>query len=131
MPRPMTMRTLVLLVLVAALSGCAASSPEAAPRAAATPLVPTGPAVPDPGATLAVAPGQSVVLHHCGVVDIAYEGERWEVEDAPFDATNAPESFSGFGSFRREGEALVFTDDEGASLTFTRWDGEADAGVCA
>ena len=134
----MAMKPLVLLALVAALSGCggssstlAASSPEPAPRPAATPLLPTGPAVPDPGATLAVEPGQSVVLHHCGVANIAYEGEEWEVENEPFDATNAPDSFSGFGSFRREGEALIYTDDKGASLTFTLWDGAGDPGVCA
>lgn len=135
MLRPMHMRRLVLPLLLAVLTGCGATSEvlTSAPpsRPVATPLLPTEPAEPDPRATLHVEPGQSVVLHHCGVVNIAYEGQEWEVEDPPFDATNAPDSFSGFGSFRRDGDQLLFTDDKGATLSFTAWDGEADPFVCA
>ena len=136
MLRLMHMRVLALPLLLA-LAGCGASaevldSASPAPsRPAATPLLPTEPAVPDPSATLHVARGQSVVLHHCGVVNIAYDGQEWEVENAPFDATNAPPSFSGFGSFERTGEALLFTDDRGATLSFTPSDGQADPSVCA
>ncbi len=61
-----------------------------------------------------------------------FDGVRWEVEDPPFDATNAPEStFSGFGTWKRDADLLVFIDDEGAVVQFTRWNGEADEGICA
>lgn len=75
-------------------------------------------------------PGQQVALHHCGVVNVDHEGQEWEVEDDPFDATNAPDTFSGFGSFQRQGEALLFRDVQGATLTFTLWDGTPDPYTC-
>lgn len=132
---PMTMRIIAVAVLPGLLTACGAASQATpssttSPRSAATPLLPTGPAVPDPRATLHLEPGQSVVLHHCGVVNIAYEGQEWEVENEPFAATNAPDAFSGFGSFERAGDALIFTDDKGATLSFTPWDGEPDPYVC-
>jgi hypothetical protein len=76
-------------------------------------------------------PGQQVALHHCGVVNVEYEGQEWEVENAPFDATNAPDTFSGVGSFERRGGALLFADEKGANLTFTLWDGTPDPHGCA
>lgn len=77
-------------------------------------------------------PGQSVVLLHCGVQNIMYEGAEWEVENSPFDAGSAPEpTFSGFGTFAREADVLIFTDRKGAVLRFTRWDGTPDPNTCA
>lgn len=76
-------------------------------------------------------PGQQVALNHCGVVNVQYEGQEWEVEDIPFDGTNAPDTFSGYGSFERRGEELLFTDDKGASLTFVLWDGTPNPYICA
>lgn len=76
-------------------------------------------------------PGQQVALHHCGVVNVEYEGQEWEVEAPPFDGTNAPDTFSGYGSFERRGEQLIFSDDKGATLTFTLWDGTPDPYNCA
>ena len=77
-------------------------------------------------------PGQQVVLLHCGVQNIMYEGVQWEVENAPFDAGSPPErTFSGFGSFDRVDDVLTFTDREGAVLRFTRWDGTPDPNTCA
>ncbi|HUR12907.1 MAG TPA: hypothetical protein VM097_00290 [Mycobacteriales bacterium] len=64
-------------------------------------------------------------------MNVQFEGQEWEVEDAPFDGTNAPDTFSGFGSFARRGEALLFSDDKGATLTFTLWDGTPDPYNCA
>ena len=123
----MSMRLLAALVLPALLSACGAASqadtaaPPTPPPAAATPLTTGG---------LRAEPGQSVVLNHCGVVNISYEGQEWEVEEIPFDGTNAPDTFSGFGSFDRRGESLLFTDDKGATLTFVRWDGTPNPYNC-
>ena len=75
-------------------------------------------------------PGQQVALNHCGVVNVGYEGQEWEVENIPFDGTNAPDTFSGFGSFDRRGKDLLFTDDKGATLTFVRWDGTPNPYNC-
>lgn len=122
----MTMRLLVALLCPVLLTACGAAfqsdtSSPTSPRAAATPLTVGG---------QRAEPGQAVVLHHCGVVNISYEDQEWEVENDPFDATNAPDTFSGFGSLEREGEALLFTDNKGATLSFTRWDGEPDPYNC-
>jgi hypothetical protein len=77
-------------------------------------------------------PGQQVILLHCGVQNVQYDGAEWEVENAPFDAGSAPDStFSGFGTFNRDGEVVTFTDREGAVLRFTRWDGTPDPYNCA
>ena len=75
--------------------------------------------------------GQDVKLHHCGIVNVTYEGQEWEVEHEPFDGTNAPDSFSGYGTFSRNGDTLTFVDREGAQLTFTPYDGTPDPEVCA
>lgn len=126
----MVVKTVALLGLVAVLAACgqsAASEPQ--PRAVAVPVLPSGPNLPA-HATLPVEEGQSVVLHHCGVVNIAYGGQEWEVEDDPFDMSTAPDTFSGFGSFSREHDVLTFKDDKGATLTFTPWDGTADPYIC-
>lgn len=77
-------------------------------------------------------PGQQVVLLHCGVQNVMYDGVQWEVENPPFDAASAPDpTFSGFGTWERDADVLTFTDDEGAVLRFTRWDGTPDPEVCA
>ena len=76
-------------------------------------------------------PGQQVALFHCGVMNVEYEDQEWEVENDPFDATNAPETFSGFGSFQRDGDTLTFVDRAGARLTFTPYDGTPDPSTCA
>ena len=130
------MRLLIALALVlpgAAACGAQQASEDAVLEAAApaTAAHSEGP-VPAPGpATGDSAPGQQVLLHHCGVQPVTYEGERWEVENPPFDLTNAPDGFSGFGTFRRGGEVLTFTDREGARLTFTPDDGTPDPYTCA
>jgi hypothetical protein len=87
-------------------------------------------AAPGP-ASVETAPGQQVALHHCGVQDVTYDGRTWEVENDPFDLTNAPDTFSGFGSFGRSGDTLTFTDRAGARLTFTPYDGTPDPYNCA
>lgn len=82
-------------------------------------------------ATVAGEPGQQVALYHCGVQPLMYESRAWEVEDPPFDATNAPDTFSGFGTFSRTGDVLTFLDRDGARLTFTPDDGTPDPYLCA
>lgn len=123
MLRPMTMRLLVALLCPLLLTACGADfqSDTSSPRAAGTPLTVGG---------QRVEPGQSVVLHQCGVVNISYGGQEWEVENDPFDETNAPGTFSGYGTFERSGDTLVFKDDEGATLRFTAWDGRPDPLNC-
>ena len=79
---------------------------------------------------LPVAPRQQVVLHHCGVQSITYESRSWEVEDPPFDQTNAPDSFSGYGKFERKDDTLLFADGEGARLTFVIDDGTPNPYNC-
>ena len=48
------------------------------------------------------APGSSaerqVLPYHRGVQAVLYDGKPWEVEAPPFDATNAPKTFSGYGT---------------------------------
>lgn len=76
-------------------------------------------------------PGQQVVLLHCGVQNIMYEGVQWEVENPAFDAGTPPEpTFSGLGTFDRDEAVLTFTDREGAVVRFTRWDGTPNPGTC-
>ena len=88
--------------------------------------------VPAPGpATVHSSPGQQVVLHHCGVQPVNYDNRSWEVEDPPFDMGSAPRTFSGFGTFRRDGDVLTFRDRKGARLTFTPDDGTPDPYNCA
>lgn len=141
MLRPMSMSRLQAALLVGCFTAalCAACTSQAADsRATGTTLVdPSAKSlrsgeVPAPGPAQAPRkPGQSVVLLHCGVQNIMYEGIEWEVEDIPFDGTNAPDTFTGFGSFDRRGESLLFTDDLGATLTFVRWDGTPNPYNCA
>ena len=64
-----------------------------------------------------------VSLYHCGVEPLVLDAETWEVLRPPFDGTNAPASFTGDGSVVREGEALRYTDEAGALLTFVPDDG--------
>lgn len=101
-------------------------------RSAAPSSVPDRPVRPPGPAEAPSKPGQQVVLLHCGVQNVEYEGLEWEVENAPFDAGSAPEpTFSGFGTFSRTGDSLTFTDREGAVLHFSRWDGTPDPATCA
>ena len=102
------------------------------PAAAPTPAVRNADGtVPAPGpAAVDAAPGQQVVLHHCGVQPLTYEGASWAVEDAPFDLTTAPDTFSGFGAFHRAGHTLTFQDRARARLIFTVDDGRPDPYHC-
>lgn len=125
---------LVVIGLVSAASAGCAVEPTVSGAAGATQVTatprPLGPGeVRAPGPEQAPSkPGQQVVLLHCGVQDVMYEGVRWEVEDPPFDSGSAPEqTFSGFGTWEREAAFLTFTDAKGAVLRFTRWNGEDDA----
>ena len=106
------MRTRLLLSLVA-LVACAACADS-----------------PRDSDALPAAPGQQVVLYHCGVQPVTYEGRSWEVEEPPFDPTNAPDSFSDFGEFERKGDTLTFDDREGARLDFVINDGTPNPFNC-
>ena len=79
---------------------------------------------------LHAAPRQQVVLHHCGVQPITYESRSWEVEDPPFDQTDAPNSFSGYGKFEGKDDTLLFKDGMGARLTFVMNDGTPNPYNC-
>lgn len=108
MLRPMRMRAFLIVSALALLAaGCGASQ----------------------GPSLDTAE-QQVSLYHCGIQNIEYDGRQWEVDAPPFDATNAPDSFSGFGSFRRDGDVVTFTDREGVQLAFTPDDGTPDPYNC-
>ena len=80
------------------------------------------------------APGTSaerqVLLHHCGVQPVLHDGKRWEVEAPPFDATNAPRDFSGYGTFDRAADVATFSDRNGAQLVFTPDDGTPNPYNC-
>lgn len=65
----------------------------------------------------------TISLWHCGVEPLRIGDTLWEVREPPFDATNAPASFSGSGSVVNDGSTLRYTDDKGAILTFTVDDG--------
>jgi hypothetical protein len=60
-----------------------------------------------------------VTLYHCGVDPVEFGGREWVVPDPPFDATNAPESFTGRGLFKQRSavDALYF-DDSGEVIHF-------------
>lgn len=118
------------------LSGLPTSSPR--PFSGATPIVPTGPSAippevaPSAVPALAIADKQSVVLTHCGILHIRYEGQEWEVTRPPFTGgAGVPDTFTGFGSFARDGEALMYTDERGATLRFTVDDGQEAPVACA
>ncbi len=146
--RPMSMvRGLIALSVAVLATACTGSSgpslsglPTSSPRpfSGATPIVPTGASAippevaPSPAATLTIADKQSVVLTHCGILHTRYEGQEWEVVRPPFNGGGTvPDTFTGFGSFAREGEALRYTDDRGATLRFTVDDGKRDPYSCA
>jgi uncharacterized lipoprotein NlpE involved in copper resistance len=142
MLRPMHMRRLLVSgLLLMTIVGCGAQENTervlaGAPVATTAtgqeePAVGDG-SVPAPGpATAASEPGQQVLLYHCGIQPVTYEDRSWEVEKPPFDATNAPDTFSGFGTFSRTADVLTFTDGKGARLTFTPNDGTPDPYNCA
>lgn len=132
MLRPRRMRLLLPLLVALACTACGADEQVRESLAAAPAPTSSDGTVPAPGpATVETAPGQQVALYHCGVQTLTYDGRSWEVEDPPFDGTNAPDSFSGFGTFERVGDVLTFTDREGAQLRFTPDDGTPDPYVCA
>ena len=82
-------------------------------------------------ASASAARVSQVTLTHCGVANIQHDGLEWEVENAPFDGGSAPDpTFSGYGTFRRDGGALTFMDEQGAVLNFTPWDGTPDPYNC-
>ena len=72
-----------------------------------------------------------VLLSHCAVQPVLYGGEPWEVQAPPFDATNAPKTFSGYGTFDRAADALKFSDRNGAQLVFTPDDGTPNPYNCS
>lgn len=84
----------------------------------------------DRGLSRGSASDADVMLYHCGVSNVMFDGQEWEVENDPFDATTAPGSFTGFGVFARRGDVLTFEDDGGTTLNFTRWDGTPDPFIC-
>ena len=104
----MSMRLLLSLVAVLACAACADRGSDGPPN----------------------VPGQQVVLHHCGVQPVTFEGRSWEVEEPRFDQRNAPDSFSGFGQFDRNGDTLTFDDREGARLAFVVNDGTPNPYNC-
>lgn len=61
----------------------------------------------------------AVTLYHCGVEPLRFGGKQWVVPDPPFDATNAPEAFTGHGVFQQRSaiDALYF-DDSGEVIKF-------------
>lgn len=77
------------------------------------------------------ASGPDVLLHHCGIRPITFHEDKWEVTEAPFDATNAPSTFSGQGTYTLSGDTLVFLDRAGARLIFTPDDGKPNGPPCA
>jgi hypothetical protein len=109
-----------LLALVGCGSGDSLTAPEPSPSA--TEQNPDG-TTPAPEGGVSKKPGQQVVPHHCGIQPVMHDGRKWEVTRPPFDMGNAPDTFSGFGEFRRDGDSLVFEDREGVRLTFTLDDG--------
>lgn len=146
--RQMSMvRGLIALPLAVLATACTGSSgpslyvlPTSSPRpfSGATPIVPTGPSAispevaPSPAPTLDIADKQSVVLTHCGILHIRYQGQEWEVLRPPFyRGSTVPDTFTGFGSFARDGEALMYTDERGATLRFTVNDGQEATVGCA
>lgn len=61
----------------------------------------------------------NVTLWHCGVEEVWFAGRQWVVPEPPFDATNAPEEFTGEGSFEVVSERRArFVDKSGIELTF-------------
>lgn len=65
-----------------------------------------------------------VELYHCGVEPLVFGGVRWAVPDPPFDATNAPEGFSGTGRFeKKSATAALYFDDSGAVISFDAIEG--------
>lgn len=77
------------------------------------------------------ASGPEVLLHHCGVRPVTFDGREWEVTKVPFDATNAPSTFSGEGTYTMSEATLVFADRAGARLVFTPDDGKPNGPPCA
>lgn len=66
------------------------------------------------------------VLWHCGIRLQGYPKNMWEMERPPFDATNAPASFTGTGTVRvvdgdgalDNADRLVYRDNGGQRLVF-------------
>ena len=106
--RPATWACLVALTM----GGCAADpAPDrSGDRETSAPARPDVPPVSGPA---------RVELWHCGVRLLGYPEDMWELRHPPFDATNAPESFTGHGraSVPRT-DRLVYVDDGGQRLVF-------------
>jgi hypothetical protein len=75
----------------------------------------------------------SVELWHCGVRPVEFDGERWSADPPPFDATNAPEGFSGRGRIVRvDQDSAQFTDSgTGARIEFKPLKGAYEPPPCA
>ena len=71
----------------------------------------------------AAPPVVAVTLYHCGVNPLLYDGRRWEASPTPFDATNAPATFTGHGDVRVIGNSLIYRDNGGAEINFRPDDG--------
>jgi hypothetical protein len=127
----MSMSRLLAAVASALLTGCASTGSTLATEATPTASRQSEAAAPGPSAALDAKPGQQVVLHHCGVLPVNYDGRQWEVEQPPFDLTNAPDTYSGFGEFTLDGDTLHFADRDGARLDFTVEDHSPPPDVCA
>lgn len=55
-----------------------------------------------------------VTLYHCGVDPVSFDGQRWRADPVPFDATNAPERFTGHGWIRRvDADTAIWADAVG------------------
>ena len=80
------------------------------------------------------APGSSaerqVLPYHCGVQAVLYDGKPWDVEAPPFDATNAPQTHSGYSTLDTAAQVLMFSDRDGAQLVFTPDDGTPNPYNC-
>lgn len=84
------------------------------PTITSRPTEPTAAAVPPPRSGPA-----RVELWHCGLRLLGYPEGLWEMRRPPFDATNAPDSFTGRGraSVPRT-DRLVYVDRGGQRLVF-------------
>lgn len=118
-----------VVALAVSLSGCTGevSTRAQPPVAAATGMqssTGTGPESPTQQDKAPPLQGRArVELWHCGVWLQGYPRGMWETKHPPFDATNAPESFTGTGTARVvRKDRLVYRDDGGQRILFVPGD---------
>lgn len=104
------LKYLVASVLVAALVACGGT---AEPRGSAG----------DAGERHAIS------LFHCGIEPTNFDGDRWYVENPPFDETNKGPSLEGKMT-RLSPDKAVFETDSGETVEFTQLVGEWDRPLC-